>query len=664
MFCCTQKQKTHTCIDNKKHNHNHNHNHNATLTASLPLSLSAYQQNKNKTKNNSKQGDNKDFEEKLAEQLFAGEDNSDRKAVRSEDVPDDAFTTEAAEEAWALFGGPASLKTAWRSSEHLTALSYTQFWTLAAEGHVAKVRAYGPEKRAAMVTLKPSAPGGERVCKVVLAPDPDLLPHLAAHGVSFDAGAPESDRLGRALVIQVLRYNMPFVFISAVFWVLHTWILDPIPNKFRRREFIRYRREILHVGSKLNFRSPARQVFIDTAGPDFISWGDINGIDEVKREIEEIIDYLKNPALLRLRGVNRIGGVLLAGAPGTGKTLLAKAIAAESGVRMFTCSGTDFYDVYTGVGARRIRETFDMMRNFAPAILFVDEFDALGAARGAAAGGDESASIINELLVQMDGFEDNRGVVVLGATNRPGAIDAALVRPGRFDRIIYMPLPDAEGRAKILQVHARNKAVDPAINWLEAARSMAGFTGADCMGLMNRAARMAARMGRGAITEDDIYAAMENKAMEAFQENTGSPLPGDEGVPDPIPPQLRRAICVYEAGKALLAYITPDHDEIARISICPYNIVTGYTLFVEDEDARADALLTRGDMESAMVVALAGRCAERLVMGESEMTGLGSTDLFQANMIAREMVLSAGMGRKVREGVMVGCWVGCWAGLG
>lgn len=176
---------------------------------------------------------------------------------------------------------------------------------------------------------------------------------------------------------------------------------------------------------------------------------------------------------------------------------------------------------------------------------------------------------------------------------------------------------------------------------------MGGFTGADCMGLMNRAARMAARQGRNAITEDDIYAAMENKAMEAHQEMTNSPLPGNEGVPDPIPAQLRKAICVYEAGKALLAYMTPEYDEIARISICPYNIVTGYTLFVEDEDARADALLTRSDMEAAMVVSLAGRCAEKLVMGESEVTGLGTPDLFHANMIAREMILSAGMGQKV-----------------
>ena len=182
---------------------------------------------------------------------------------------------------------------------------------------------------------------------------------------------------------------------------------------------LRYRRELLYIASKLNFRSPARVVKIDKDAPDFIAWEDINGIDSVKKEIVEIIDYLKNPALLRQRGVARIGGVLLAGAPGTGKTLLAKSIAAESGVSMFTCSGTDFFDVYTGVGARRIRETFEKLRNNAPAILFVDEFDALGAARGAQASGDESSSIINELLVQLDGFEDNNGIVLLVSPVRP-----------------------------------------------------------------------------------------------------------------------------------------------------------------------------------------------------------------------------------------------------
>uniref|UniRef100_A0A383VS33 AAA+ ATPase domain-containing protein n=1 Tax=Tetradesmus obliquus TaxID=3088 RepID=A0A383VS33_TETOB len=594
-----------------------------------------------------KKGDAKDFEEKLAEQLFADEGDGEKIQVRSSDIGTDAFTTEKMEEAAMVVGPQASLRTAWRVQEHLQELSYTQLWTLVGEGHVDALRLYGPEQSAAIVTLKASAPGGARQCKVVLAPDPDLAEHLLLHGVMLTHTSYEGDRLQRAFLIQIARYTMPFVAISAIFWLLHTWILDPVPNKFRRREFIRYRREILHVGTKLNFRSPARQVFIDTSGPEFIGWDDINGIDEVKAEIEEIIDYLKNPALLRLRGVSRIGGVLLAGAPGTGKTLLAKAIAAESGVKMFTCSGTDFYDVYTGVGARRIRETFEMLRNFAPAVLFVDEFDALGAARGAAAAGDESASIINELLVQMDGFEDNRGLVVLGATNRPGAIDAALIRPGRFDRIIYMPLPDAEGRAEILQVHARNKSVDPTINWQEVARAMSGFTGADCMGLMARAARMAARQGREAISEEDIYAAMENKAMEAFQELSGAPQPGYSGLPDPIPASLRKSIAVYEAGKALVAYITPEYDEIARVSICPYNMITGYTLFVEDEAARANALLSRGDMEGVMVVHLAGRAAEKMVMGEAEMTGLCAPDLFHANMVAREMVLSAGMGRKI-----------------
>jgi len=598
----------------------------------------------------SKGQDNKGFEEKLAEALFADEGNEDVEPLRSEDIVDDAFTTEVMEEWLTTLGDPASLRTAWRVQPTLTQLSYTQLWALAGEGHVERARYYGPESRAVMVQLKASAPGGARMAKVVVAPDPLLFDHLVAHGVQVDT-APEMDeqaRLRRAFTAQLMRYTFPFMFMSAVFWLLHTWLLDPMPNAFKRKEFIRYRRELMHVASKLNFRSPAREVRIDTTGPEFIPWDEIHGVDEVKREIGEIIDYLKNPGLLRQQGVSRIGGVLLAGAPGTGKTLLAKSIAAESGVRMFTCSGTDFYDVYTGVGPRRIRETFEKLRNSAPAILFVDEFDALGAARGAQASGDESAAIINELLVQMDGFEDNRGIVVLGATNRPGAIDSALIRPGRFDRIIYMPLPDAAGRAKILQVHARNKRVDPAINWYEAARAMAGFTGADCMGLMQRAARMAARQGRDMIAEEDIYAAMENKALEAFAETTGAPRAGVEpGTPDPIPHALRKSVAVYEASKALVAYITPEYEEVARVSVCPFNILTGYTLFVEDEDKSANAILTRGDMESHMVVNLAGRCGERLVMGDSEVTGMGAPDLFHANMIAREMVLAMGMGRRM-----------------
>ncbi|MEW5306932.1 MAG: hypothetical protein WDW36_009362 [Sanguina aurantia] len=593
-------------------------------------------------------GKGKSYDEMLSAALFSSKPKPSRR-MTALNIGDDPFTTEVMEEAVLMFGEGNSLKSAWRVQENLTQLSYTQMWALVREGHVERVRFYGPETRNVMVTLRASAPGGVRTEKVVVAPDPDLFDHLVTHGVTVEGHAvQESDRLLHSLMIQVMRYTFPFLFISGVFWLLHTWLLDPMPNSFRRQEFVKYRREILMVASKLNFRSPARTVNIDKQSPDFIAWDDINGIDAVKDEINEVIQFLKNPALLQRQGVARIGGVLLAGAPGTGKTLLAKSIAAESGVSMFTCSGTDFYDVYSGVGARRIRETFEKVRNNAPAILFVDEFDALGAARGQQSSGDESASIINELLVQMDGFEDNRGVVVLGATNRPGAIDSALVRPGRFDRIIYMPLPDAEGRAKILQVHARGKAVDPDINWRELSRAMAGFTGADCMGLMQRAARMAGRQGRERMEEEDIYAAMENKAMDTFQELTNVPQSGHDGeAPVGIPLSLRKAVAVFEGGKALMAYITPDFEEVARVSVCPNNVVTGYTLMVEDETKAVDAIMTRGDMESHMVVNLAGRCSEKLVMGESEVTGLGSPDLFHANMIAREMILTMGMGRKM-----------------
>lgn len=527
-------------------------------------------------------------------------------------------------------------------------LSYPQFWSLVDEGMVEQVMFYGHKNCFLMARLSSSVPGGADTVYVNVPEDPMLLDHLTANGVAIDTDSNEAERLNAVFAVQVSRYALPFFIISALFWLLHTAVLDPAPNAFKRQEYIRHRRETLYITAKLNFRSPVREVRIDMKAPDFIAWDDINGIDAVKREIEEIIEYLKNPALQKQQGVARIGGILLAGAPGTGKTLLAKSIAAESGVRMFTCSGTDFVDVYSGVGARRIRETFDKMRKNGPAILFVDEFDALGAARGTAASGDESASIINELLVQMDGFEDNNGVIVLGATNRPGAIDSALIRPGRFDRIIYMPLPDAAGRAKILQVHARDKRVDPNLNWNEVARAMSGFTGADCMGLMMRAAGMAGRQGRDRIQEEDLYAAMENKAMESFSEMTGAPRPGqDTGVPNPISHTLRKRIAVYEAGKVITAYITPEFEEIARVSICPNDLLTGYTLFLEDEGKTLDSVVTRGDLESHMVVNLGGTCAERLVMGEGGISSLGATDAFQASMIAREMIMSMGMGRRM-----------------
>ncbi|KAG1666581.1 hypothetical protein FOA52_000548 [Chlamydomonas sp. UWO 241] len=599
-----------------------------------------------------KKGGAGDFEEKLAEALFADTDAEEKDTLKTADVWPDAFTTEVAEEFITAFGEPGSLSTAWRVRESLSTLSYTQFWALVGEGRVTSARFYGPEQRSMLVVLSASAPGGARTVKITAPPDPMLLDHLRDHGVGV-ALSPlnSSTRWQQGFVVQLLRITFPFMFISFIFWIIHTWVLDPMPNVLKRSEFLRYRRELLYVTSKLNFRSPAREVRVDASQPDFISWEDINGIDEVKREITEIIDYLKNPALLRQRGVARIGGVLLAGSPGTGKTLLAKSIAGEACVRMFTCSGTDFFDMYAGVGVRRIKETFDKMREAAPALLFIDEFDALGASRGAQAGGDEATSIINELLVQLDGFENNSGVVVLGATNRPGAIDAALMKPGRFDRVTYMPMPDAVGRAEILQVHARTKSVSPDINWYEVARSMAGYTGADCMGLMQRAARMAARQGRDVIVEEDIYTAMEVTSVEAHSDNAGQlkAVTQGEGAPDPIPHALRRAIAVYEAGKALLAYISPEFDEIARVAVCPFDVITGYCLFAQDESTRgrsADDEPTRPDLEAHVVVNLAGRCAEKLVLGESEVTSLGSTDVYHANMIAREMILSFGLGRK------------------
>lgn len=544
-----------------------------------------------------------------------------------------------------------------RSASHsfMRDLSYTQFWILVQEGLVDKVRFFGPDKNTVMVTTKDAAPGGRRTVKLVLPPDPELFDHLVAHGVFIDTGVSEAQRLGSAWLVQVARYCLPMFVFSSIAWAISRMFLD---SSFAGRRVWVMEDEVAQWEAEqgfsteynLQFDTPIRPIDVNPADPSFIAWDDIHGIDSVKKEIEEAIAFLKNPRKLMKLGIRKIGGILLAGAPGTGKTLLAKALSHEADVPMFGCSGTDFQEMYVGMGASKIRKTFELLKSVAPCILFIDEFDALGMARGSdkegSMGDEEAVNTINELLTQMDGFEANKAVLILAATNRPGVLDEALTRPGRFDRVVYMPSPDLRGRAQILQVHAGRRPHNPDINWFEIARAIPGYTGADIMGLINRSSRMAARAGHARMEEDDIYAAMEYGALIQQDELAQDGVVNDP-TPEPIPPLLRKSIATYQAGKALLAYITPEFEEISRVTCCPYGVAAGYTMFVEDEDKSLNTVVTRADMESHLVVNLAGRAAEKLVLGDSEVTGQGAPDVFQANLIAREMVLSCGMGRKV-----------------
>lgn len=274
--------------------------------------------------------------------------------------------------------------------------------------------------------------------------------------------------------------------------------------------------------------------------------------------------------------------------------------------------------------------------------MFIDEFDGLGKARQyGGAGNDESVHTINQLLTEMDGFEDNTGVVVMAATNRPAALDQALTRPGRFDRIVHLPLPNLDGRIGILQVHSRDKKTDPEIDYQKVARATAGFTGAELMNLMNQAAILSARQDRPFIGESEIFEALEKIHRDKL--SGGTQVNFEQDV---IPKSMQQTIALYEAARALIGYITPGYDEIQRVSVCPGGLATGYTYFLPQEERLESRILTRGYMEAKMVVAMAGRCAEKLVLGDANLSTAGAADLELTNNVAREMVFRCGFGRR------------------
>lgn len=272
----------------------------------------------------------------------------------------------------------------------------------------------------------------------------------------------------------------------------------------------------------------------------------------------------------------------------------------------------------------------------APCIIFIDEFDGLGKSRSySGVGDDESVHTINQLLTEMDGFEDNTGVVVMAATNRPASLDKALIRPGRFDRIVHLPLPNLDGRVGILQVHCRNKTLAQDVDLRKIARAAAGFTGAELMNLVNTAAVISVRQGHGALTDADLFEALELQQQEKVSKEGGGMPASDDDI---VPPALRRSIAVYEAAKVLVAHVTPHFDEIAKVTLCPGGAATAFTYFVPSEEHIESGVVSRGYMEARLVVAMAGRCAERLVLGDGHISMGGAADLEMANNIAREMV--------------------------
>nr|WP_242051925.1 ATP-dependent zinc metalloprotease FtsH3 [Phormidium sp. FACHB-1136] len=368
-----------------------------------------------------------------------------------------------------------------------------------------------------------------------------------------------------------------------------------------------------------------------------VTFGDVAGIEQAKLELTEVVDFLKNADRFTAVGAKIPKGVLLVGPPGTGKTLLAKAVAGEAGVPFFSISGSEFVEMFVGVGASRVRDLFEQAKANAPCIVFIDEIDAVGRQRGAGLGGgnDEREQTLNQLLTEMDGFEGNTGIIIIAATNRPDVLDAALLRPGRFDRQVVVDRPDYAGRLEILNVHARGKTFSKDVDLQKIARRTPGFTGADLSNLLNEAAILAARRNLTEISMDEV-----NDAIDRV-------LAGPEKKDRVMSERRKELVAYHEAGHALVGALMPDYDPVQKISIIPRGRAGGLTWFTPSEDRLESGLYSRSYLQNQMAVALGGRIAEEIIFGEEEVTTGASNDLQQVARVARQMVTRFGMSDKL-----------------
>ena len=364
-----------------------------------------------------------------------------------------------------------------------------------------------------------------------------------------------------------------------------------------------------------------------------VTFGDVAGIDQAKLELAEVVDFLKNADRFTAIGAKIPKGCLLVGPPGTGKTLLAKAVAGEAGVPFFSISGSEFVEMFVGVGASRVRDLFEQAKASAPCIIFIDEIDAVGRQRGAGMGGgnDEREQTLNQLLTEMDGFEGNTGIIIIAATNRPDVLDSALLRPGRFDRQVTVDRPDYAGRLQILNVHARGKTIGKDVDLDRIARRTPGFTGADLSNLLNESAILAARRNLTEISMDEV-----NDAIDRI-------LAGPEKKDRVMGERRKELVAYHEAGHAIVGALMPDYDPVQKVSIIPRGNAGGLTWFTPNEDRMDSGLYSRSYLQNQMAVALGGRVAEELIYGEDEVTTGASNDLQQVANVARQMVTRFGM---------------------
>ena len=368
-----------------------------------------------------------------------------------------------------------------------------------------------------------------------------------------------------------------------------------------------------------------------------VTFSDVAGVEGAKLELTEVVDFLKSPDRFTAVGAKIPKGVLLVGPPGTGKTLLAKAVAGEAGVPFFSISGSEFVEMFVGVGASRVRDLFEQAKKNAPCIVFIDEIDAVGRQRGAGMGGgnDEREQTLNQLLTEMDGFEGNSGIIIVAATNRPDVLDSALMRPGRFDRQVTVDRPDYAGRLQILNVHAKDKTLSKDVDLDKVARRTPGFTGADLANLLNEAAILAARKDLDIVSNDEVGDAIERV------------MAGPEKKDRVISDKKKELVAYHEAGHALVGACMPDYDAVAKVSIIPRGQAGGLTFFTPSEERMESGLYSRSYLQNQMAVALGGRVAEEIVYGEEEVTTGASNDLQQVANVARQMITKFGMSDKI-----------------
>ncbi|RMF44155.1 MAG: ATP-dependent metallopeptidase FtsH/Yme1/Tma family protein [Deltaproteobacteria bacterium] len=478
-------------------------------------------------------------------------------------------------------------------------ISYTAFLEAVDDGRVKEVTIQGLNLQGRFEDDRPF--------KTYIPDDPDLIKTLRAKGVVIEA-RPEEDR---SFWFSLLVSWGPILLLIAV------WIF--------------FMRQMQAGGGKaMSFGKSRAKLLSD--GMAKVTFKDVAGIDEAKEELEEIVAYLKDPKKFSRLGGRIPKGVLLVGSPGTGKTLLARAIAGEAGVPFFSISGSDFVEMFVGVGASRVRDLFVQGKKNAPCIIFIDEIDAVGRHRGAGLGGghDEREQTLNQLLVEMDGFESNEGVILIAATNRPDVLDPALLRPGRFDRQVVVPRPDIKGRLKILTVHARKVQMDSAVDLEVIARGTPGFSGADLANLINEAALLAARANKKAVDMDDLEAAKDKVMMGAERRSMV------------ITEEEKKVTAYHEAGHALVGLFIPGADPVHKVSIIPRGRAMGVTMYLPEEEKYNE---TKNGLYTRICTLLGGRIAEELTF--DSVTSGASNDLERATAIARKMVCEWGMSDKL-----------------